>query len=248
MKTLWFSARCGREVLRDKFLMSIGIVFPVAILLVLSMIAAGIPEDAGMTLFYPDRLTPGVASFGLAFFALFSAFLVAKDRESAFMMRLLTSPLSAGGFLVGYILPLVPLALAQSVMCYLVAMILGLSPSVHILSAIFINIPTALFFIGTGVVCGLLMNSKQVGGICGALVTNLAGWFSGTWFEPALVGGVFETIANVLPFVHMVNVGRAALAGDYGAMFPAMWWVIGYTVLMFGTAAILFMRKMKKGV
>ena len=248
MKTMWFAGRCGKEILRDKLNLAFGIGFPVILLLLLSAINASIPAEAGMTLFELPNLTPGVAVFGLSFFSLFSALLIAKDRESAFMMRLLTSPLSAAGFIMGYTLPLLPMAAAQTALCYLVAMLLGLSPTVNILMAILINIPAALFFIGVGLLCGTLMGTKQVGGICGALLTNLSAWLSGTWFDTALVGGVFEGIANVLPFVHAVKVGRHALAGEFAGMFPDFWWVLGYAVLMLAVARFFFMRKMKKGV
>ena len=236
MKTMWFAGRCGKEILRDKLNLAFGIGFPVILLLLLSAINASIPTEAGMTLFELPNLTPGVAVFGLSFFSLFSALLIAKDRESAFMMRLLTSPLSAAGFIMGYTLPLLPMAMAQTALCYLVAMLLGLSPTVNILMAILINIPAALFFIGVGLLCGTLMGTKQVGGICGALLTNLSAWLSGTWFDTALVGGVFEGIANVLPFVHAVKVGRHALAGEFAGMFPDFWWVLGYAVLMLAVA------------
>ena len=248
MRLLWLSSRNSREILRDKLNLMFGIGFPVILLLLLSAINAGIPKEAGMVLFELQNLTPGVSVFGLSFLSLFSALLIAKDRESAFMMRLMTSPLSAGDFIFGYLLPLVPMALAQSVMCYLLAMALGLAPTVHILTAVLVNIPAALFFIGLGLLCGTVMGSRQVGGFCGALLTNLAAWLSGTWFDVAMVGGAFEKIAGVFPFVHAVNAGRAALAGNYAAIFPDLFWVIGWAALILLTAVLLFMRKLRRGI
>ena len=61
-------------------------------------------------------------------------------------------------------------------------------------------IPMAFFNIALGLLCGSVMDIKQVGGICGALLTNLSACLSGVWFDLKLVGGVFEKIANVLPF------------------------------------------------
>ena len=248
MRFLWLSSRNGREILRDKLNLMFGVGFPVILLLLLSAINAGIPKEANMVLFETQNLTPGVSVFGLSFLSLFSALLIAKDRESAFMMRLLTSPLSAGDFIFGYLLPLVPMALAQSVVCYLLAMALGLTPTVHILTAVLVNIPAALFFIGLGLLCGTVMGSRQVGGFCGALLTNLAAWLSGTWFDLGMVGGAFEKIAGIFPFVHAVNAGRAALAGNYAAVFPDLFWVLGWAVLILVTAVLLFTRKLRRGV
>ena len=146
--------------------------------------------------------------FGLAFIALFSATLVARDRESALLQRLYTAPLTAGDFIFGYVLPLVPMAAVQAAVCYLAAVPLGLTVSVRMIWAVLLDLPAALLFIGLGLLCGSVMNVKQVGGICGALLTNLTAWLSGTWFDLELVGGAFQRIAYALPFVHAVELGQ----------------------------------------
>ena len=38
------------------------------------------------------------------------------------------------------------------------------------------ELPAALLFIGLGLLCGSVLNVKQAGGICGALLTNLTAW------------------------------------------------------------------------
>ena len=59
------------------------------------------------------------------------------------------------------------------------------------LTAFLVLVPAALFFIALGLLCGSLFTVKQVGGICGALLTNLSAWLSGAWFDLTLVGGAF---------------------------------------------------------
>ena len=105
-------------------------------------------------------------------------------------------------------------------------------------------IPTAVLFIGIGLLAGSILNDKQVGGLCGALLTNLSAWLSGAWFDVRLVGGVFETIAYLLPFAHAVDAARAAVSGDYASIFPHLWWVIGYAVVILAIAIVVFKRKM----
>ena len=90
------------------------------------------------------------------------------------------------------------------------------------------------------------MNDKQVGGICGALLTNLSAWLSGVWFDLDLVGGAFKKIAYALPFVHAVDMERAVLAGDFAGVFPHLWWVLGYAAALLMLAVLLFLRQMKK--
>lgn len=191
-------------------------------------------------------LTPGITVFGLSFMTLFSATLIAKDRESALMARLYTTPLKAGDFILGYTLPIIPIAVAQCFACYLVAVCLGLEVTLHILYAGLMIIPVSVFFIALGLFCGSIFNVKQVGGICGALLTNLTAWLSGVWFDLNLVGGAFKKIANLLPFVHAVELERAVLSAQYDNIFPHIWWVLGYAALLVILSVVLFLRQMKK--
>ena len=237
-----FSGRTFKELLRDPLNLAFGLGFPLALLLLMTAIQANIP----VSIFELDTLTPGVAIFGLSFISLFSATLISKDRTTSFLMRLFASPLSAGDFIGGYTLPLVPLALAQTVVCYACAAALGMKMTLNVLLAIATTLPAALLFIGIGLLCGSVFNDKQVGGICGALLTNVSAWLSGTWFSLDLVGGAFKTIAYLLPFAHAVDAGRAAVAGEYAAIMPHLWWVIGYAVAVFAFAVIVFRKKMHR--
>lgn len=242
MKLLTFSSRTTKEILRDPLNLIFGLGFPIILILLLHAIQVNIP----VSLFEIENLTPGITVFGLSFMTLFSATLIAKDRESALLQRLYTTPLTASDFIFGYILPILPIAVLQSVICYIVAVILGLSVTVTILYATLFIIPVSLFFISLGLLCGSIFHVKQVGGICGALLTNLTAWFSGVWFDLELVGGIFKKIAYALPFVHAVELERAALSGNYEDIFPHIFWVIGYTIATILVAIILFLRQMRK--
>lgn len=242
MRLLTFSGRTAKEILRDPLNFGFGLGFPIILILLLSAIQANIP----VSLFEIGSLTPGITVFGLSFMTLFSATLVAKDRESSLLQRLYTTPLTAVDFLFGYMLPILPIALAQSVICYAVAILLGLPVTVTILYAVFFIVPVALLFIGLGLLCGSVFNVKQVGGICGALLTNLSAWLSGIWFDLNLVGGAFKRIAYALPFVHAVELERAVLNGNYANILPHFLWVLGYAVVIMAAAILLFLRQMKK--
>lgn len=242
MKLRAFSGRTAKEILRDPLNVGFGIGFPVVLLLLLSAIQANIPVE----LFEIQRLAPGIAVFGLAFLTLFSATLVAKDRESAFLSRLYTTPLTAPDFILGYLLPTIPIALAQSALSYAFAAVLGLKVTVNLLYALLLQLPAALFFISVGLLCGSVMNVKQVGGVCGALFTNLTAWLSGTWFDLNLVGGAFRKIAYALPFVHAVELERAAVSGNFRQILPHLLWVLAYAAVTAALAIRLFLRQMKR--
>lgn len=187
MRLTAFASRNTKEILRDPLTFCFGLGFPVVLLLLLSAINSAIPEQAQMTMFNIDKLTPGITVFGMSFISLFSSMLIAKDRTTSFMMRLFTSPLKAHEFIIGYTLPLLPMAILQSAVCVVVAFFLGLDVSVNILLMLAVNIPIAIVFISLGLLLGTLLNEKAVGGICGALLTNLSAWFSNIWFDTAMM-------------------------------------------------------------
>lgn len=242
MRLLTFSGRNVKEIMRDPLNLCFGLGFPLILILLLSAIQANIP----VSLFEIGSLTPGITVFGLSFMTLFAATLVAKDRESALLQRLYTTPLTALDFISGYILPLLPIAVAQSVICYLVAILLGLPVTMTILYAVLFLIPAALFFVSLGLLCGSVLGVKQVGGICGALLTNLTAWLSGVWFDLDLVGGIFKKVAYALPFVHAVELERAVLNGNYAGILPHIFWVLGYAAAAAFLAVLLFLRQMRR--
>ena len=242
MKMLTFSKRCTKEILRDPINLSFGLGFPIVLLVLMSAIQANIPVD----LFVIESLAPGIAVFGLSFITLFSATLIARDRESSFLQRLYTTPLRSIDFILGYMLPLVPISVAQSVICYALAIVFGLDIDINIVLAILAIIPISVFYISLGLLFGSILNVKQVGGVCGGLLTNLSGWLAGIWFDISLVGGIFEKIANILPFLHAVEVERALINGHLGDagvhLLVVMLYALGATI----GAVILFLRQMKK--
>lgn len=242
MRLMTFSSRTAKEIIRDPLNIGFGLGFPVVLLLLLSAIQANIP----VSLFEIGSLAPGISIFGLSFMTLFSATLIAKDRSSAILQRLYTTPLTPTDFILGYTLPVLPIAVAQCIICCIVAVILGLDVTVNIALAIPAIIPSALFFIGLGLLCGSVFNDKQVGGICGALLTNLTAWLSGIWFDPDLVGGAFKKIADFLPFTHAVKMEQAIVAGNFSDIFPHIYWVLGYMVIAFAAAILAFLGQMKR--
>ena len=242
MRMLTFAGRNTKEILRDPLTLFFGLGFPLVLLLLLSAIQANIP----VPLFELQHLTPGITVFGLSFMTLFSATIIAKDRSSSLLQRLYTTPLTPTDFILGYTLPIVPVAVAQSIICYLAAMLLGLDATINILYAVLFIIPVSVLYVAMGLLFGSFLSDKQVGGICGGLLTNLSAWLSGTWFDLNLVGGVFQKIAYALPFVHAVELERAVLAGDFASIFPHLWWVLGYAALILTAAVWMFLRQMKK--
>lgn len=241
MRIMTFANRNMKEILRDPLNLAFGLGFPLVLIFLLSAIQANIPAP----LFEIQQLAPGIAVFGLSFITLFSATIISRDRTSSLLQRLYTTPMTPTDFILGYTLPIIPLALAQGVVSYLAALVLGLDFTPGIIYALVAILPISVLYIALGLLCGSVLTDKQVGGVCGALLTNLSAWLSGIWFDLELVGGTFRDIAYCLPFVHAVELERALLAGQVSQIFPHIWWVLAYGLAILVVAILLFLNQMK---
>lgn len=248
MRMIAFLKRTTKEIVLDPLSVFFGLGFPVILLLLLSAINSGIPRGQGPDYFELQNLAPAISVFGLSFVNLFSALLVSKDRGTSLLQRLFTTPLRAVDYIVGYLLPMLPIALLQTIICYVIALILGLEFSVNVLLMLCGTVLISIFFASLGLLFGSLLNEKQVGGLCGALVTNVAAWFSGAWFSLDLVGGAFKAVGQILPFYHAVEIQKALLRGDFGGLFVEghLWIVLAYTAVAFAAAVLVFTRKMRE--
>ncbi len=241
-----FAKRNMLEMVRDPLNLCFGIGFPVALLLLLTMIQNSIPAEEGAAELFPiTKLTPGMAVFGLSFVALFSGVLIAKDRSESFLMRLYNAPMRPSDFILGYIAPALPIAICQSVVCFIVGACLGFQININALLSLLTLIPTALLNISIGMLCGSALTDKQIGGVCGALLTNLSAWLSGIWFDVSAIGGAFEATANALPFIHAVNAAQMAAQGDFTQIWTEIAWVAGYSIVFTAIAVLVFRRKMR---
>lgn len=242
MKMFAFASRNAKEILRDPLNLGFGLGFPLALLFLLSAIQANVP----VKLFEIDMLTPGISVFGLAFITLFTATIIARDRSSALLQRLYTTPMTALDFMLGYMLPMLPIGLGQCLICYAAALLLGLKFSWNIGCTVVLMLPIILLFVALGLLCGSVFTDKQVGGICGALLTNLTAWLSGTWFDVELAGGAFRIIAHALPFWHAVEMEKSVLTGSFANVMPHLCWVLAYAGFALILAVLLFLRQMKR--
>lgn len=240
MKASVFAIRNHKEIVRDPVTLIFGMGLPVLIMGLFSVMQKNMPFG----LFEISNLAPGVIVFSFSFLTLFSGMLLGKDKSSSFLMRIFASPMSAGDYILGYVLPLLPIALLQIIFCLLTALFLGLTFNISVLLMVGVLIVISLLYIGFGLLFGTIFTDKQVGGIF-AIFVNLSTWLSGTWFEPEMIGGTFQSIAQLLPFVHAVNAARAALSGAYLDVCLPLSIVIGYTVFIFIIATLLFKRKMR---
>ncbi len=245
MRTFLFTKRNAKEILRDPVNLFFGLGFPLVLLGLFSIINASVPEGTGPAMFEIQNLAPGLAMFGSAFMSLFAGMLLAKDRTSSFLTRLYASPMRPVDFILGYTLPILVMTAAQAAVTLLCSLIAGLPFSANLLLAVLTTVVTSLLFIGLGLLCGSCLNEKAVGGVCGGLLVNVAGWFSGIFIPLDTIGGALQTVSHILPFYHAVEAGKSALSGDFTGLLPHLGIALAYAVAIYAAAIVVFRFKMR---
>ncbi|MBE0447997.1 MAG: ABC transporter permease [Actinobacteria bacterium] len=229
MRFLSLAGRNIKEVYRDPVSMILGVAMPAALLLLFSSIGKDAPLDA----FTADNLTPGVTVFSFGFLTMFSAMLLAKDRQSAFLTRLLIAPLKSTDFILAYMLPFLPVAILQTAVCFAIGAILGITLDLSIALALVVLFTVAVACIGIGMILGSFFTENQVAG-AGSLVIISISLFGGVWMDLKTVGGIFESVGYALPFAHAIDAARAILKGSgLGGVTTEFYWIIGYTLVFF---------------
>ncbi len=241
MKSIAFANRNLKEFLRDPITLVFGMGLPVMLIVLMSVIQ----RNVGVTPFEIGRFAPGMAVFSLSFIALFSGMLLARDRTSSFLMRIFASPMTAADFIAGYSLPLLAMAVLQSAVCFTASFFFGLEVSVRVLAAMAVLLGVSLLYVGLGLLSGVLLSDKQVGGIS-SLFINVATLMSGTWFDLEIVGEGFRKVCYALPFAHAVDAVKNALSGQGEVLVPLLW-VLGYAIVVLAAATVLFNRRMHNG-
>lgn len=240
MRAAAFIKRNLKEIVTDPFSLIFGMGLPLLLLIIMSSIG----KSTGVDIFEITKFAPGIAMFSFSFLSLFTGLLIAKDRGSSFLQRLFASPLTASDYIASYALPLLPVAIVQSSVCFIAAFFFGLQISWNVLLAIAVLLPSAVFFIGCGLLLGTLLTDRQVGGVNSILI-QAASLLGGIWFDPMLIGGGFKTACYILPFMNGVDASYAALTGNYKGILVPLAVTAAYAVVAIAAAVILFRKKMK---
>jgi len=243
MRSFIFANRNFKEITRDPASMIMSIGFPVLLILALSLMKQSIGGMADI--FEVGNFTPSMMVFGLSFFGMFVGSLMSTDNETSFLMRLFASPLTAFDYIIGYSLPVLPLALIQGICCFITAFFFGQPFNANIILTLIVLIPIAVLFIACGLFIGSVFSSgTSVSGFSTILV-NAVVFLGGAVIPLDLVGGIFKTICYLLPFAHANDAVKAALAGEYSHIIPHLLWVSGYAVVLIVPAIFIFRKKMK---
>ena len=250
-RTFSFTKRNLLEMSRDPLSYIFCAAFPIVMLVIMSVVNASIPKQANMTIFRIDNLAGGIAIFGHTFVMLFTAINVAKDRSGSFLIRMFASPMESRDFTNGYILPMIIVALVQTVVSFLVSLIVAQITNYDLrvsglLIALVALLPSALLFTAIGMIAGTLFNEKAAPGICSIFI-SLGSFVGGIWYDVDGVGGVMQKISRCTPFYYAVKAVRSAIDLDFSRdnfVIP-MIVVTGTAVLLTAIACFVFRGKMR---
>ena len=242
MKFYYLALRNIKAVYRDPVSMLLGLAMPALLLILFTSIQKRLPLE----IYSAQMLTPAIVIFSFSFLMMFAAILLAKDSNSAFLTRLFTTPLKSSDFILAYILPFIPVAFFQIIVCFAVGAFMGASYS-NLLLALLIFLLIALTCISLGILLGIFLTVNQVPGV-GSLLITAIGLFCGAWMDLKMVGGFLETIGYVLPFAHAVDALQIILAGKVTTSISEnLYWITGYAFVLVVLAIYSFRWKIRQG-
>ena len=241
MRSAELAKRNVKEVIRDPLSLGIAVALPLVLLLTLQ--ALGGDDTPFLT---PTLLTPGIVLFGFVMVMFSSAMILARDRETSLLARLLTTPLRSSDFVSGYSLPYLLVAIMQAVVLLSVGAMLGLDSDGSVVLVALILVLMAVFYVALGMILGALLTVAQTSGAY-ALVLILT-IFGGAWFDLEEIGGVFLTIGDLLPFKHALDAARAVMADGAGLseITTDLYWIGAYTIGAVALAIVVFQRRMSE--
>lgn len=252
MKSFVFASRVCKEIRRDALSYIFCLGFPIIMLALMSVLDSSIPAQANMTVFHIYNLAPGISYFGLTFVMLFTSIQVSKDRTTALLLRLYASPMKAVDYVIGYTLPVCILGIVQMVICFAAAFVVGLCQGYifsipEIVFSMLLLIPSLFMFLGIGILFGSAVNEKAAPGLC-SIIISAVGMIGGIWMDIDGIGGIMKKVAEVLPFYHGVTLARMPFAEGFQRMPIHLIWTIGFGIVFYVLAIIVFTSKMKKDV
>jgi ABC-2 type transport system permease protein len=232
-----------KEILRDPLSLALTIALPLVMEILFYLIFHNLTAQFEM-----KYLAPGIVVFSQAFLTLFTGLLISMDRKTSFLTRLYVSRARSFEFIFGYALAVLPIALGQSVLFFVVGGLFDTSLfSIRLLWAILFSLVTSLFFIAAGILFGSICSEKSIGGVSSIIITGQS-VLSGMWFPAEGLSGGMITVMKVLPFKNATILVQNMIIGvndRFNDFTLPLLIVLAYTVVMFVVAIIAFRGKMK---
>ena len=232
-----------KEILRDP----ISLIFTLGLPLIMEILFYVLFHNL-TSQFEMKYLAPGIVVFSQAFLSLFIGLLISIDRTSSFLKRLYVSRANSHEFIISYAISLIPIIIVQSILFFLIGGIIDSSIfKIEMIYSILLSIITALFFLGVGILIGSVCNERSVGGVASILISGQS-VLSGMWFPVDELDSGFIKVMNILPFRNATILIQNLLNGIeniFNDFLYPLFNVLGYSIVVFIFAIILFKKNMK---
>jgi len=244
MKTLALTKRNLKEMLRDPITLVFCLAFPVVMLVLMQAIFVSIeyvPDN-----FKIENYASGICVFGYTFIAMFVAMQIASDKNTSFIKRLNIAPTSKLSYYLSFVLSSLPLAMAQTIIFFAIALIFRFPFNLNLLLSIVYLIPSALFYISLGVMVGIICNNEKQTGPISSIFISLVGILGGVFMPLGGLSKGFAGFVNALPFCHTVMISSDLTTKGASAIYPHILFVIGYTLVCVAVSLIVELIRAKK--
>ena len=231
------------ETVKDVLSLSFIFALPIIMLIMMEAIFGNI-EEASM--FKIENFAPGICTFGFTFVMLFVALNITTDKKSAFMMRILVSPVKSGEYLLSFVLSSIPLMLIQTILFYIISLLFGLQFNGSWFLSIIMLMPSMLFYIACGLLISVLAKTDNQAGPLSSIIITGAGMLGGVWMPIETMGGGFKSVCEWLPFYNGIKFARYPFMSFDTSVFISLLIVLGYTLIIGGVAIFIFNKKIKK--
>ncbi len=246
MRALIFAKRNFKEIIREPLSSVFCLAFPIVMLLIFQLIIGDMPEEViaqNVPQFQINRLAPSIAVFSFSFLTLFSGMVICKDKTTSFINRLKISPMKSSDYIIGYTLPLIPMAFIQVIVTYAFSMIFGFKITGASLLSILTMIPIMLFFVALGLLLGVIFSDKAIGGVSSILI-NVAAIFSGMFMPLDTMNKTIRTIAYIFPFANSLKLTSSVITGNVSNILVPLLIVLAYTVATIVATIVIFNKKL----
>lgn len=194
---------------------------------------------------YMNILGPGMTVFGLLILIPTAASLIARDKESGMMSRLLTTPLKPWQFIAGYSLPYIPVLIIQIGIYLGLAYALGLKIVGNFGLALLILFLLGLSGVALGMIFGAFIKRESQAPISWLLIIPMA-MLSGAWFETEGMHPVMIAIAKAFPPTYAIRAAQDVISRGlgFGNIATDFYILLGFAIGLFIIGAMLFRRRM----
>jgi ABC-2 type transport system permease protein len=224
-----------KEMTRDPLIYIFCAGFPVFMVLMFQIILKYAGDN--VLIFEVKSLIPGIMMFSYSMLMLITSLLISKDKTSAFLKRLYTSPMKSHNYIIGYFVPFLIIGIVQSIICIILGYIFGATSGTGFISfgrsllLIIEMLPIMIINIFIGMILATLLNEKSAPAVTSIFI-SLSGIIGGAWM-PLEAMGDFEKVASCLPFYPAVYLGRVVTKATH--VIPAN------TIYTFSDRGLMFL-------